>query len=114
MYEITKAEMDAILTIVKSPEIDYNGNNLAKAIGITPTGTLKILKRLERESVLKSKKIGNAVIYKVNTKDHYACKHVSLILAREKLYAGYKIKRWVQEFSKIKNADIIILFGSIL
>src|SRR3989338_146692 len=114
MREITKAEMNVILTLVKSPEIDYNGNNLAKAIGITPTGALKILKCLEKENILKSKKIGKAVIYKINTQDNYARNHVSLILAREKIYAKPKVKVWINELKKIKNADIVILFGSVL
>ena len=48
MNDITKAEMDAVLTIVKSPEQNYNANNLAKIIGVTPMGALKILKRLEK------------------------------------------------------------------
>ncbi len=114
MHEITKAEMEIILNIAKSPETDYNGNNITKVVGITPTGALKILKRLEKESVLKSKKIGKAVIYKINTEDSYARNHVALILAREKLYVQPRVKVWINELKKIKNADIIILFGSIL
>lgn len=114
MYEITKAEMEIILTIVKSPEIDYNGNNISHFVGITPTGALKILKRLEKESILKSKKIGKAVIYKINTEDTYARNHVGLILARERLYVQPRVKLWINELKKIKNADIIILFGSVL
>ena len=114
MKEITKAEMQAILTLVKSPEIDYNANNLAKSIKLTSMGALKILKRLEKESILKSKKIGKASIYKIRTDDNYAKKYVSLIISREALHASPKIKRWINELNKIKNADNIILFGSIL
>src|SRR3989344_5257167 len=114
MREITKSEMDAILELVKSPEIDYNANNLAKSIKLTSMGALKILKRLEKESILKSKKIGKASIYKIRTDDNYAKKYVSLIISREALHASPKIKRWINELNKIKNADNIILFGSIL
>ena len=114
MNDITTAEMNAVLTIVKGPEQNYNANNLAKAIGVTPMGALKILKRLKKESILKSKTIGKAVIYSINTRDGYAIRYVSLILLRESLYANKQIKRWVEEFKKIKNADLIILFGSIL
>lgn len=114
MQEITKAEMDIVLNLVKSPEVLYNGNNLANVINITPTGALKILKRLERESVLKSKKIGKATIYKINTEDKYTVGYVLLILSRERLYVQPIVKRWLQELKKIKNADLIILFGSVL
>lgn len=114
MYEITKAEIDILLSIVKSPEVEYNGNMLAKAVGITPTGALKIVKRLEQEHILKAKKSGKAVIYRINTEDAYARKHVTLILAREKVYAEPRVKVWISELKKIQNADISILFGSVL
>ena len=47
MEDITKNEMKAVLEILKSPEVMYNANNLAKVLEITSMGTLKILKRLE-------------------------------------------------------------------
>jgi hypothetical protein len=114
MKEITKCEMDIILKLVKSPEIEYNANSLAKAIKITPMGALKILKRLEKESILKSRNVGRARIYKINLENHYAIRYVSLILSREALHANPYVKRWILELKKIKNAEIIILFGSVL
>ena len=114
MKEITKAEMDIVLELVKSPEADYNANNIAKVVGITAMGALKILKRIETELILKSKKIGKAVIYRVNTENSYARRYVELILSRESFHATPQVKRWVEELKKIKNADIIVLFGSVL
>ncbi len=114
MKEITQAEMKAVLALVKSPELIYNANSLSKVIRITPMGTLKILKRLEQDNIVKSKKIGKAIIYKVNVEDSYAKRYLSLILVREAQYANPQIKRWVTELKKIKNADVIVLFGSIL
>src|SRR3989344_1804134 len=114
MREITQAEMNIVLKLVKSPEVDYNANNLAKVIGITAMGALKILKRLEKESILKSKKIGKAVIYRINIGNSYANRYIELILSRESLHANPQVKRWVEELRKIKNADLIVLFGSVL
>ncbi|MBI2145715.1 hypothetical protein HYU22_00025 [Candidatus Woesearchaeota archaeon] len=114
MKEITPAEMKAVLTLVKSPEAIYNANSLSKVVGITSMGTLKILKRLDLENILKSRKIGKAVTYKVNVEDSYARKYISLILVREAQYANPQVKRWVQELKKIKNTDVMILFGSVL
>lgn len=114
MKDITKAEMDTILALIKSPEVIYNANSLAKVIGITSMGALKILKRLELENIVKSKKIGKATIYKINIEDPYARKYVSLILLREAKYANPKVKRWISEVKKIRNADLIIIFGSVL
>ena len=106
--------MDIVLRIVKSPELDYNANSIAKVIGITSMGALKILKRLEGDSILKSRKIGKAVIYRVNFENTYACRYVSLLLSREPLYAAPQVKRWVGELKKIRSAELIILFGSVL
>src|SRR3989344_6917351 len=103
MKEITKAEMDVVLALVKSPEVIYNANSLSKVIGITPMGTLKILKRLEQESIVKSKKIGKAITYKVNVEDSYARRYVSLILVREAQYANPQVRRWINETKKIKS-----------
>lgn len=114
MKQITKAEMDILLTIAKSPEIDYNANSLAKAVGITPMGALKILKRLEKESILKSKKIGRIAIYRINLEEQYAQNYVSLLFSREALHSMPNIRRWINEIKKIKNADIAILYGSLL
>jgi len=57
-------------------------------IGITAMGALKILKRLENESILKSKKIGKAVIYRINIGNSYAKRYIELILSRESLHAN--------------------------
>src|SRR3989344_9644334 len=106
--------MDIVVRLVKSPEVDYNANSISKDAGITAMGALKILKRLENESILKSKKIGRAVIYRVNAESSYARRYVELILSREAFHANPQVKRWIQELRKIKNADIIVLFGSVL
>lgn len=114
MKNITEKEMEAVMTIVKSPEKMYNANSLSKVLRISAMGALKLLKRLEKESVLKAKKIGKAVIYRINTENKYACQYVFLLLSREALYSSTNVKLWVNEIKKIKNADMAVLFGSIL
>ncbi len=114
MKDITKAEMSLVLKLIKSPEVEYNANAIAKVVGITAMGALKILKRLESESILTSKKIGKASIYRVKTENFYTRRYVEVILSREALYANPQVKRWIQELKKIKKADVIVLFGSVL
>lgn len=114
MKEITQAEMNAALTLVKSPEIIYNANSLSKVIGITPMGALKILRRLEQENIVKPRKIGKAIAYKIDVEDSYTRKYLSLILVREAQYTNPRIRRWITELKRIKNADVIVLFGSVL
>lgn len=113
MKDITKAEMDVVLRLVKSPEVIYNATSLSKVVGITPMGALKILKKLEQETIVQSKKIGKATVYKIN-ENPYAHRYVSLLLLRETSYVNNLVKRWVIELKKINNADLILLFGSVL
>lgn len=114
MENITKNEIRTLLTIVKSPEVMYNANSLSKDLGITSMGTLKILKRLEDESILKSRKIGKSTIYRINIKNNYSKEYIGFLLSRESSISTGLIKRWVNEIKKIKNASIAILFGSVL
>lgn len=114
MKDITKKEMGAVLAIVKNPKVHYNANSLSKVLRITAMGALKILKRLEKEGVLKSEKIGKAKIYKINMMNEYARHFVVILLKREALHSPDYVKRWINEVDKIKKADIVVLFGSVL
>ena len=110
----TKNEMLAVLNVLKSPEIEYNANNISKILRITSMGALKILKRLEKEGILVSRKIGKASVYKINFGNKYSCDYTEFLLKREAEEAPSYIKRWIYELRKIKEADIIVIFGSVL
>jgi predicted nucleotidyltransferase len=107
-------ELVVLLTIFKSPEIDFNSNNLSKVVGISSMGTLKILKKLESSEILVSKKIGNMSIYSINWKNIYAIEYIGFLLKKEEQISQAYIKRWISELKKVKEAEIIILFGSVL
>ncbi len=110
----TKNEMRVILNILKSPEKEYNANNLSKVIEITPMGVLKILKRLEKEEILVSRKIGNASIYKINFKNEFALEYITFLLKKEAEQSPPYIKRWIYELKKMNESEIILIFGSVL
>ncbi|MBS3139001.1 hypothetical protein J4207_04825 [Candidatus Woesearchaeota archaeon] len=114
MKDITKAEMNIVLTLVKSPEVDYNANNIAKKVGITAMGALKILKRLEKEDIVISKKMGNASFYQINFTNDYAVQYVKLLIKREVAQAEAYVRVWISDIKKLKSADAAILFGSVL
>ena len=113
MKDITNNEMLFVLAIFKSPETDYNANSIAKHLKITPMGALKIAKRLEKENILTSRKMGKAKFYKVSLND-YTRQYITFLLKREAEQSAAYIKRWINEARKIKNADSAVLFGSIL
>ncbi|MBL7147860.1 MAG: hypothetical protein ISS82_03480 [Nanoarchaeota archaeon] len=114
MENITNNEMLFVLSIFKNPEKDYNANNIAKHIGISSMGALKIAKRLGKENILISKKLGKAVFYKLNFNNDYVRQYIKFLLKREAEQSYYYIKVWIREIRKIKSADVAILFGSVL
>lgn len=113
MKKITDNEMLFVLNIFKAPETEYNATSIAKHIGISSMGALKIAKRLEKENILISRELGKAKFYKLNFSD-YVRQYIKFLLKREFEQAPAYIKRWITELKKIKSADSVILFGSVL
>lgn len=114
MNKITNNEMVFVLSIFKSPEVEYNANSIAKLIGISSMGALKIAKRLEKENILVSRELGKAKFYKLNFVNDYVGQYVKFLLEREAEQALPYVKMWISEIKKIKSADAVILFGSVL
>lgn len=107
-------EMRFVLSVLKSPEVEYNSNNLAKHLGISAMGALKIAKKLENEKVIMFRQVGRAKIYKINFKNEYARQYLKFLLSKEVEQAQSYVKVWIREVKKIKNTHIAILFGSVL
>jgi DNA-binding Lrp family transcriptional regulator len=103
-----------VLSILKSPEIEYSSNSIAKLIGISSMGALKIAKRLEKEGIIIFKQIGKAKIIKINYNNEYAKQYLNLVLRKEAEHSNSFLKRWINDIRKIKNAKAFIIYGSIL
>lgn len=114
MRDITSNEMAFVLTIFKSPETQYNANSIAKLIGISRMGALKIAKRLEKENIIISKELGKAKYYWLNFSNDYVKQYVRFLLKREAEHAHPYVRVWADEVKKLKSADAAILFGSVL
>lgn len=114
MHDITGNEMLIALKILKTPEGEFNANSISKEIGITSMGALKILKRLENEGILASKIAGKATFYKFNFAGDYAKHYAVFALKNEAEHAQPYARRWIKEIRKLKNANVAILFGSVL
>ncbi len=114
MNEITNNEMMLVLSIFKSPEIEYNASSIAKHMGISAMGALKIARRLEKENILVSRELGKAKFYKLNFGNDYVREYIKFLLKREIQQANPYIKVWASEVKKIESADAAILFGSVL
>ncbi len=115
MKDMTKNEMEFVLAIFKNPDRQYNANSLSKILKISSMGALKIAKKLEKEGLISHKKLGKAKFYSINFVNDYSRDYIVFLLKMEAEHNVPYIKMWVNELkSKIKNADIIILFGSVL
>lgn len=114
MKDITNNEMMFVLVMLKSPEIQYNSNSMAKVLGISRMGALKIARRLEKEQVISSKELGKAIFYKLNLERKYVREYVKFLLKREAEQIHPYEKVWIDDIRKIKSADAAILFGSVL
>src|SRR3989344_5894972 len=112
MVSLTKKESEIVLKLFKDFSKNYNANSISKEINISSRGALKILKHLEKEHFVTSKKLGKAVFYKLSLYDLYVRKIVELLLIEE---SRNKAQRWIEEFKEIFDySEVIIIFGSII
>ncbi|MBI4141896.1 nucleotidyltransferase domain-containing protein [Candidatus Woesearchaeota archaeon] len=110
MHQITENEKEIIRWLAKDFSTYYNARSLSKQVQMSHRGTLKALKNLEKLGILKSKTIGRAIIYKILYCE-YTKKLLPLLFFEE---AETKTKRWMEEFKELKEANALILFGSVL
>ena len=106
MIELTQKEQEALLIIYKGVADFYNANSLSKELMITQVGTMKLLKRFEKNNTLLSKRIGKSIVYKVNIEEEFVQKLIAFALINE---AG-KYQRWKDEFKSLYGKDRILLF----
>jgi len=111
MSAATISERETLLILFKDFAAYYNANSISKVLKISHVGAQKIFKRLLKENLVKSQKIGKSIIYKLKLEDDYVCKLASFLLADE---ANSKFKRWKEEFKALsKEGRIVMLFGSV-
>ena len=114
MNQITENEMKFILAIFRNPKVEYNARNIAKVIAISHMGALKIAVRLEKEGIISSRLVGKAKIYTLKIEDNYVKKYIEFLLQREAEKASAFVRVWVNQIRKIKDAQALVLFGSVL
>lgn len=106
MIELTRKEQEALLIIYKDVANFYNANSLSKEIMITQVGTMKLLKRFEKNNILLSKRIGKSIVYKINIEEEFVQKLIAFALINE----ASKYQRWKDEFKSLYKKDRILLF----
>ncbi len=91
-----------------------NINQIAKKLDISVGSVFKIFKELELNKIVLLRKLGNAKYYNLNLKNEETIKLCELILLEEKRNLKGYAKIYADEIQNFKNANLIILFGSVL
>jgi len=113
MVSITENEARVVEFLLRNFDSDYNINQIAKSIHLSPRGAFKILKKLESSKILSSQKIGNNLIYKINF-DNDQCIDVCQFVLTGKEVTPY-LKTWINDLQPLKEiTEMALLFGSIL
>jgi predicted nucleotidyltransferase len=107
--ELSK-EQEIIKILFKDFLTPYNSRSISKLVGISHAGAFKILKKLEKREIVKSKRIGNTLVYSLNFDNPITNKEIEMVLLLE----SQNFKRWIEEFKELKDKlTFFILFGSI-
>ncbi len=109
MASLTKKEREMLLILFKDFTNFYNANSISKILKISHVGAQKIFKRLLKENLVISKRIGKSIVYKPNFENDYVRQLVAFLLADE----ATNFKRWKEEFKELFKKDrIVMMFGS--
>lgn len=109
---LTLNEKKVLRMLLTAFDTDYSINNIAKECGIAPNGAYKILKKLEKEGILKEKSIANIKSYKINFANEKTTNILELAMMQE---LEGRIKFRLEDFKALKGiAKTCIIFGSYL
>lgn len=102
-----KKVLRILLTLFRE---NYSINQIAKECSITPNGTLKILRKFEKEGILKSKKIANIIAYSIDFNNEKTKNVLELSLSED--LTG-RVKFRYEDLMPLKEiTEVCILFGS--
>ena len=107
----TRNEKRVLQFLATSLGKDHSINDVAKACGIAPNGAYKILIKLEKEGVLKVKKIANIKSYTLNFEHEKTARVLELALMPDALEG--RIKARAGDLQLLKPlTQACVLFGS--
>jgi len=113
MKMITKNTKKIIVYLLRNLN-PININQISRELKISVGSAFKILKDLKKEDIVLSEKLGNCIFYKLNLENQETTKICELLLLEEKRNLKGYSKIYAEEIKKFKEAELIILFGSIL
>jgi len=112
MKNLSNKEIEILLLLAKDFSTSYNSNNITQKVNITHAGAFKAMKKLQEKGLITGERMGKAVFYKANFKDHYSFRVIGTLLMGE---SRENASRWLSEFKDLfKLLDIAVIFGSIV
>ena len=102
-----------MLYLLRNLEL-FNINQISKKIDISVGSAFKILKDLEKNSIVSSSNLGNAKFYQINLTNEETKKWYEILLSEERRNLKGYSKIYAEEIQKFEQAELIILFGSVL
>ncbi|MDI6720915.1 MAG: hypothetical protein QMD85_00890 [Candidatus Aenigmarchaeota archaeon] len=113
MVSMTANEARTMEFLIRNFSKNYNINQLARELKISPGGMYKILKKLGRQNFLIETGIGNNVFYKINYMSNEALDACKFALT-EKQATPY-VRALIKDMEALKDkTELAILFGSVL
>lgn len=112
---IPKNTAKIILHLLKNvDEFGSNINQISKALHISVGSSFKILKSLEKDGLVYHRRISNASHYKLDLSNPETVKICELLLLSEIRALKGHAKIYAQHIQKFEDAEMIMLFGSVL
>ena len=112
---IPKNTARVVLFLLRNTDkFGYNINQIAKLNKISVGSAFKILKELEKDRLIIKNEISNASHYTLNFDNPETTKLCELLLLAEKRTLKGYAKLYADEVIKFKDAEMIVIFGSIL
>ena len=110
---IPKNTRKIILYLLRNLEV-ININQVSKKLDISVGSAFKILKELEKNNIVLSSNLGNAIFYQINLDNEETVRWCEILLSEEKRNLKGYSNIYSSEIQKFEYAELIILFGSVL
>ena len=112
---IPKITARVVMFLLRNTDrLGYNINQIAKLNKISVGSAFKILKELEKDRLIIKNEISNASHYTLNFDNPETTKLCELLLLAERRTLKGYAKIYADEVIKFKDAEMIVIFGSVL
>jgi len=107
---LTMNESKVLRLLFAAIDEDYSINEIARKCGLAPNGAAKILKKLEKEGILRAKSIANIKSYRIDFENQKTPAVLELSMIAE---AEGRLKNRIEDLKELREtAKACIAFGS--